>query len=352
MRLGVAAAVVEGRVVAGDLEIDDGRVSAVGSQPAGRGGIALPGFVDLQVNGYAGVDLQRAEPEEIIATCRNLAATGVTALLATVHNAPQESYFAALANYAEVLRHQEHAARLLGAHLEGPFLSREWPGAHDPVRFATPDPELTRRLLDAGPVRLVTLAPELDGARSVIGALVEAGVPVSMGHTDASTARANQAIDDGVSAITHLWNAHRRWHSRHPGPGGVALSRAEVTVMLIADGIHVAAENVVTALAAARGRVAIVTDAVPAAGITAEGAVWAADGTLAGSATSMHGAFTNLVSWGVSESEAATALSTVPARLVGHSSGLEPGRNADLVVLDESREVLRTLVGGQEVHRA
>lgn len=122
--------------------------------------------------------------------------------------------------------------------------------------------------------------------------------------------------------------------------------------MLIADGIHVAAENVMTALAAARGRVAIVTDAAPATGITAEGAVWTADGTLAGSATSMHRAFTNLVSWGVSESEAAGAVSTVPARLVGHSSGLEPGRVADVVVLDDSREVLRTLVGGQEVHRA
>ncbi|KAA0234735.1 MAG: N-acetylglucosamine-6-phosphate deacetylase [Acidimicrobiales bacterium] len=352
MRLGVAAAVVEGRVLAGDLEIDDGRVSAVGSSPAGRGGIALPGFVDLQVNGYAGVDLQRADPDEIITTCRQLAATGVTALLATIHNVAQEAYFSALASYTEVLRRQAHAARLLGAHLEGPFLSAEWPGAHDRARFVTPDSGLMRRLLDAGPVRLVTLAPELDGARSVIGALVEAGVPVSMGHTDASTACAHQAVDEGVRAITHLWNAHRRWHSRHPGPGGVALSRAEVTVMLIADGIHVAAENVMTALAAARGRVAIVTDAAPATGITAEGAVWTADGTLAGSATSMHRAFTNLVSWGVSESEAAGAVSTVPARLVGHSSGLEPGRVADVVVLDDSREVLRTLVGGQEVHRA
>src|SRR5919199_1176126 len=301
MRLGVRHALVAGGLIGGDVRVEDGAVTEVGVQPAGRSGLAAPGFVDLQVNGFAGVDLLAAEPEDYATAGAALAATGVTAYLPTFITSPVESLERALATLAAARRERgEGEPRILGAHLEGPFLSPRWPGAHDPAHLRAPDPALAARLADAGPVALMTLAPELPGALALIDELTARGIVVSCGHSDADAAAAHAAFDRGARAITHLHNAHRRFAHRDPGLGGVALVRPDVTVQVIADGHHLAAEVTLGAWLAARERFSLVTDAMEAAGLgegryrlgdrvveVADGTARLPDGTLAGSVLTM-----------------------------------------------------------------
>ena len=200
MRLGVRSALVEGAWVAGDVEVVDGRIAAVGCAPRGSAGVAAPGFVDCQVNGFAGVDLRTAATGDYAAVTAALAATGVTTFLPTLHSSTLEMYRAALAVLGEVRAAPPPGARVGGAHLEGPFLSVRWRGAHDPRLLTEPDPDVVSSLLAAGPVALVTLAPELQGAHPLIAALRAAGVVVSVGHTDATAAQTHAGIDAGADS--------------------------------------------------------------------------------------------------------------------------------------------------------
>ena len=234
MRLGVEAALIEGRLIRGDLEIAEGRVQGHGlSSPDGRG-IAVPGFVDLQVNGFADVDFLRSDRDGYRRAGEALLETGVTAYLPTFITAPEDDLLAALRE----LPTESDGARALGAHLEGPFLSPTRLGAHPAAARRDPDPKLLDRLLIEGPVRLVTLAPELPGAHDLIRALLGRGVTVSFGHSDATAEEANAAFDLGVHTVTHLFNAMRPFHHREPGPVFAGLVRAGVTIELIADGVH------------------------------------------------------------------------------------------------------------------
>ena len=156
--------------------------------------------------------------------------------------------------------------RILGVHLEGPFLSPRRLGTHGAAARRDPDPALLDRLLDGGPVRLMTLAPELPGADALILRLLERGVTVSLGHSDATAEQANAAFDLGVRTVTHLFNAMRPFMHRDPGIVGAALARDDVIVQLILDGVHLASETATVALRAAPGRVALVTDSIAAAG--------------------------------------------------------------------------------------
>ena len=160
MRLGVEAALVDGTLVPGDVEILGGRIVAIGlGSPNGRG-IAVPGFVDLQVNGFGGVDFLTADTNGYRQAGEALLETGVTAYLPTFITSPEEQLLAALREVPA----EADGPRVLGAHLEGPFLSALRLGIHPAAARRNPDPELLERLLDAGPVRLVTLAPELPRA--------------------------------------------------------------------------------------------------------------------------------------------------------------------------------------------
>ena len=358
MRLGVRSALVEGAWVAGDVEVVDGRIAAVGCAPRGSAGVAAPGFVDCQVNGFAGVDLRTAATGDYAAVTAALAATGVTTFLPTLHSSTLEMYRAALAVLGEVRAAPPPGARVGGAHLEGPFLSVRWRGAHDPRLLTEPDPDVVSSLLAAGPVALVTLAPELQGAHPLIAALRAAGVVVSVGHTDATAAQTHAGIDAGASMITHCFNAHRRFTPRDPGPAAVALTRPEVTVGLIADLHHVAADAIVMCFAAASGRVALGSDAIAPAGTAATD--WLGvridgnraslpDGTLAGAVTPMDRCVRNVISLGIDPIDALGAASTTPARVAGVDARLAPGSPADVVVLDEGWQVVRTLVGGRAV---
>ena len=250
-------------------------------------------------------------------------------------------------------------------HLEGPFLSPRWPGAHDPRHLQPPTPALIERLERAGPIALVTLAPELAGSPALIEMLVARGIVVSCGHSDADAALAHAAFDAGARAITHLHNAHRRYAHRDPGLGGVALVRPDVTVQVIVDGVHLAPEVAYAAFLTARERFCLVTDAMAAAGlgdgryrlgsrdVEVEGmTARLADGTFAGSVLTMDAAVRNLVTLGASEAEALLAATRAPARLLARPDlgELAPGAPADIVVLDDALEVRATLVDGRELH--
>jgi N-acetylglucosamine-6-phosphate deacetylase len=367
-RLGVAAALVNGQRVEGDVDVGtDGRVAAVGITPSGRSALAAPGFVDLQVNGFAGVDFLAADPDGYERAGRALAATGVTAYQPTFITSPVEVYDEALAT-AAALPPTPGGPRVLGVHLEGPFLAPARRGAHNADLLIRPDPDLLRRLLAAGPVTSVTLAPELPGALAMIADLVALGIVVSLGHSDADAEAAHAGFDAGASTVTHLFNAMPPFRHRAPGLAGVALARPDVVVQAIVDHVHLAPEATQVAWAAARGRFALVTDAVEAAGLPAgrhrlgdrdvnvadDGEVRLDDGTLAGSVLTMDRAVRNLVGLGVPVDEALAAASDVPAAVLGRAElgRLTPKAPADIVVLDDALAPVRTVVGGVEVFRS
>jgi N-acetylglucosamine-6-phosphate deacetylase len=356
-RLGVRGALVGGRIVPGDVEVVDGRIAAYGIPSSGGRGIASPGFVDLQVNGFGGVDFLDTDADGYRRAGDALLATGVTAYVPTLITAPEERLVAALGEIVE----NGHGPRILGAHVEGPFLSPRRLGTHPPSARRDPDPALLERLLSAGPVRLVTLAPELPGALELVDLLVARGVTVSAGHTDASAAEAKAAFDRGVRTVTHLFNAMRPFTHRDPGVAGAALARTDVTVQLILDGVHVAPDTVRMVWQAAAGRLALVTDAVAAAGSgdgsyrlgdvaveARDGVVRRdGDGVLAGSALTMIEAVRNLHALGVPLEAALDAATAVPARVIGADAGrIAVDAAADLVILSEELEIERVLVGG------
>ena len=358
MRLGVAAALVGGRILPGDVEVRAGRVAAVGlASPNGRG-LAVPGFVDLQVNGFAGVDFLRADDGGYARAGEALLQSGVTAFLPTFITSPEDVLVDALQRVPT----GRIGPRVLGAHVEGPFLSPRRLGTHPPAARRDPDPDLLGRILAAGPVRMVTLAPELPGALALVDELVERGVTVSCGHSDATAPEAAAAFDRGARTVTHVFNAMRPFGHRDPGVAGAALVRPDVTVQLIADGVHLAWEAVLLAWSAAHGRVALVTDAVEAASLPdgeyvlgeipielRDGAVRRGDGALAGSALTMIEAVRNVHRLGVPLEDAVRAASEVPALLLGEPGlgRLDVGRAADVAVLSDSLEIDRTLVAGE-----
>jgi N-acetylglucosamine-6-phosphate deacetylase len=363
MELGVSAALVDEALVPGDVRIVGGQVTEVGVPPApGAHGVAVPGFIDLHINGFAGVDFLTAEADDYAAVGRALAATGVTAYVPTFVTSP-------LGTFQEALRVVGDAApdggpRLLGVHLEGPFISRRWKGAHDERHIRDPDRALAGRLCDAGPVVIVTLAPERPSGLELVEYLCDRGIVVSCGHSDADAETAHRAFDRGARAVTHLYNAHRRWQPRDPGLAGAALVRDDVTVQAIVDDVHLASETAYAAFLAARTRFSLVTDAIAAAGLppadsrlghlnvqVRDGEVRLPDGTLAGSVLTMDSAVAKLVAKGASLEAAVHAASRAPALLIGRPDlGLiAVGHPADITVLDDDLRVVRTLVRGAEV---
>ena len=358
MRLGVAAAVVGDTLVRGDVEVDDGLVVRYGIGRSNGRGTAVPGFVDLQVNGFAGIDFLQADADGFRRAGEALLETGVTSYLPTLVTAPERALLAAL---AEIPR-DSAAPRVLGVHVEGPFLAPGRLGIHPADARRDPDPALLERLLSAAPIRLLTLAPELPGADELIDILVSREVAVSLGHTDATAEQAHAAFDRGARSVTHLFNAMRPFSHRDPGVVGAALARADVTVQIILDGFHLAAETTAFVWRAAAGRAALVTDAVAGAGLgdgtytlgeveleVAAGAARGPNGELAGSVLTMIEAVRNLVGLGAPLSEAVHAATTVPAALLGEKTvgRLDAGMPADLVVLDDNLEIEKVFVGGR-----
>ena len=362
MRLEVSAALVDGQILAGDVELDEGRVTAVGVVSAGGRGIAVPGFIDLQVNGFGGVDFLTAKPNDYRVAEEAMARSGVTAYQPTFITSTEENLVAALAALQSV---PSHLVKMLGAHLEGPFLSTSKPGTHPVHLCLHPDLDLMGRLLSAGPVTYVTIAPELPGSLKLMEMLRSKGVVISLGHSNATAEEAARAFDRGARTVTHLFNAMRNFAPRDPGIAGAALSHSDVIVQVILDGHHLAPQTALLAWRAAAGRLALVTDAVAPAGTPGDrharigdvevevrdGAVRRSDGTLAGSILTMVEAVRNLHALGATLEEAVGAASTVPAAILGQGDlgRIAPGSPADITVLDDNLEVVSTRVDGVEV---
>jgi N-acetylglucosamine-6-phosphate deacetylase len=361
MRLGVAAALVDGAIVPGDVLVEEGAIARVGSAPASGAGLAVPGFVDLQVNGFAGVDFLSADAADYRAAGRALAATGVTAFQPTFITSPLEAYWTALETVAALER--SGGPRVLGVHLEGPFISPSWPGAHRADHILEPDLDISDRLCAAGPISYMTVAPERPGGVELVAHLVGRGLVVACGHTDADATVARRAYDAGARALTHIYNAQRRWKPRDPGIAGVALTRSDVVVQAIVDHVHLAPEAAYATFLGTRGRFCLVTDAMAATALgdgtyrlgdrevsVAGAEARLADGTLAGSVLTMDQAVRNLVGLGASIEDAVNAATRVPALLVGLKDlgCLAEGSLADVAILDDSLTVRRTLIGGTE----
>ena len=326
---------------------------------AGPGETVAPGFIDLQVNGFAGHDAASGA-DAIAAISDALPATGVTAFLPTLISAPVETgmaFAAAVGAAAEA-----PGARVLGAHIEGPFLNPSFRGAHHRSNLADPTPEKVEVIAKARP-RLVTIAPELPGALAAIERLHRAGVVVSAGHTGADFDQGRKAITAGVRFATHVYNAMPPVHHRRPGIALALMLDPRVTVGLIADGEHVH-QAVCEQLVRVKGlaRIALTTDQTSAAGapagnyelsgraVVSDGkVVRLEDGTLAGSAATMP----DLVSLmarlpGMSAARAVSFASSVPARVLDERrlGRIGAGACADLVILDADLRVRMTMIRG------
>jgi N-acetylglucosamine-6-phosphate deacetylase len=362
----------------GYVEIDGGTIAEVGigGAPPGSSDIALPdgvlvpGLVDLQVNGYYGVEFQNADADSWAAVARRLPETGTTAFLPTMITAPVAELAAGLSAAAAFVPAMNEGARVLGVHVEGPFIATSRRGAHNPAFITAPTPIAVAELLTGGRglLRLVTLAPELPGALAAIGELAAAGVLVSVGHSDATAAQVAQAATAGARKVTHLFNAQRPLGHREPGVVGQALTDPRLTSGLILDLYHVAAAAAQIAFAAAPGRIALVTDAAACAGMPpgeyllggepitlpdGDGAPPVrADGTLAGSALRMDRAVANAVACGLPLATAVAAATRVPADLIGRPDlgRVAAGAAADLVWLGSDLSTRATWVGGRLVY--
>lgn len=376
------------------LTVDGGRIAAVDVTPgtgdagtghegtgqeeeagAGTGADAfdltghwiVPGFVDMHVHGGGGAAFS-ADAEEALRVVDTHRRYGTTSMVASTVTGELSD----LAEQAAVLSELPEQGDLVGLHFEGPFISPQRCGAHDPALLRDPDPTEVRKLVDAarGTARMMTLAPELPGGLKAVRTLADAGVLAAVGHTDSSYEATHAAIDAGASVATHLFNAMPGLGHRLPGPVAALLEDERVTVELIDDGTHLHSAVVQLAFrAAGSARVAFITDAMSAAGMgdgryalgsmeveVSDGVARLVEGgSIAGSTLTLDNAFRRAVTVdGLPVADAVRALSANPARLLGiddRAGSLEVGKDADLVVLDGDFAVAGVLRRGEWVVR-
>ncbi len=352
-RLGVAAAFVGGSVIEGDVAIHDGEIVAVGLSRPGSG-IAIPGLVDAQVNGYAGVDLLNAEVDEILEMGRALERDGVVAYQPTLITSEFDQTRQATGRLRAAREARIDGAFILPVHLEGPFLSPKRAGTHPLSLLRTPDLELLSRLLDLPDVGFMTIAPELPGALDLIVECRRRSVGVSLGHSAANAEEAERGFAAGATTVTHLYNAMEPMSARSAGLAGAALARADVAIQFIADGLHVEDAMMRLAFAAAANRCIVVTDALAAAAYdqpvvqlgdvtvtVRDGVARRDDGTIAGSTGRLRESLVRLRTLGFSHSEVLNAVITRPAAMLGAAAlvAMTPGSPAHILILSDELEL-------------
>jgi N-acetylglucosamine-6-phosphate deacetylase len=362
------------------IVVDEGRVLAIGSPEAveARGthidageAVVAPGFVDTHVHGADGADVMEATGEALDRIGRRLAVHGTTRFLPTTISAPPDVLDDVIARLGDLVSRPRAGARPAGIHMEGPFIAAGRRGTHPEAFVYRPDPAMFRRWSSAsgGAVRILTMAPELDGVGELLAAVAAEGVTAAMGHSDATAEEAIRGVDRGVRYAVHTFNAMRGIHHREPGIAGAILSDDRVWAEIIADGIHVA-PALVRIFARAKGpdRVLLATDGTSATGmpdgvyplggmevVVKEGISRDRDGHLAGSTLTQDRALRNLIEWtGWTIEKALPGLTVNPARAAGipGAGELVVGGAADLVLLDPELRVVRTYIGGDLVHDA
>jgi N-acetylglucosamine-6-phosphate deacetylase len=367
---------VRGRVVTPTGVLADGVVVIEGDRivevsPAGRSRTSttaawiLPGFVDLHVHGGGGHTFTTGDVEDARAAAAFHGRHGTTTMLASLVTTSPKATLAGVEAFAPLVAE----GVIAGVHLEGPYLSAARCGAQNPAYLRDPDPAEITDLLAPGTVRVVTIAPELPGAIAAIRQFTANGVTVAVGHTDATYEQTRAAIDAGAMLATHLCNAMRPIHHRDPGPIVALLDAPEVVCEQVPDGVHLH-DGMLRHVVASAGtaRVALVTDAMAAAGmpdgeyelggqavtVTDGVARLAHQGSIAGSTLTMDAALRRTVHSGVSIDRAVTMASATPARVLGLGNeigAIEVGLRADLVCLDEGLGVVSVVRKGKPYAR-
>lgn len=365
------------------LLVEDGCIREIATPPARSlpsgitalnlgDAVIAPGYIDLHIHGSAGFDVMDDSPDALPAIERLLARHGVTSYYPTTVTAPVDKTLAALERLADAIechvRDDDTTPRTrpLGIHLEGPFISHARRGVHPPTDLLPPTLAMFDRFWQAarGHVRMMTIAPELDGALELIAEAARRGVCVSLGHSDATLAVAESGIAAGARHATHTFNAMRPLDHRDPGILGAVLTDSRLSADIIADGIHLDPAIVkLFATVKSADNTVLITDAISATGmpdgryrlgsfdVDVKDGRCTSDGKLAGSVLTMDRAVRNLAQfaeWPLAH--AVSAATRNPARVAGLGSKgkLTPGSDADFVVLNQAGEVQRTFVGGVE----
>lgn len=340
----------------------------------------MPGFIDLQINGAFGIDVTSASAADLREISRRLVSEGTAAWLPTLITAPLGQIERIDRVIAEAITAQEEARRaaraagtrfaeaaILGMHLEGPFVSPHRLGVHPPLNLL-PQGEALQHVMRLNTLRLITMAPELDGALDAIRTLAEKGIAVSIGHTDASYEQAMAGLAAGARMFTHVFNAMPPMHHRAPGAAGAALSDSSAMAALIADGVHVHPAMLQIAWRArGPGGTVFTSDRVALAGSTSgdaslfggranatvlDGAARRADGTLAGSVITMLDAvrimrrYTDIDARGIMNAGSYNAARVL--RLPDRGN-LLPRSHADLLLFDRQLDLKAVFIGGHEI---
>ena len=334
--------------------------------------LMAPGYFDLHIHGSAGYDVMNEAAEVLPAIGQFLTRHGVTGYFPTTVTAPMDTTLRALERLANAIEKRESTnaegnarSRPLGIHLEGPFISHARRGVHPQENLLAPTLTLFERLWQAarGRIRMMTIAPELEGAPEVIAEAVRRGVSVSMGHSDADFAAAERGIVAGARHATHTFNAMRPLDHRSPGILGAVLTDRRVSADIIADGVHLD-PAIVKLFAQAKGpeQTVLITDAISATGmpdgryrlgsfeVDVHDGKCTANGKLAGSVLTMDRAVRNLArfaEWGLPQAVAAASRNPARAARIANKGILTAGADADFVVLNPAGEVLKTFIGGQ-----
>lgn len=341
--------------------------------------IVVPGFIDMHIHGAAGHDLMEASPESVSAVGAYLARHGTTSFLATTITATLQRTLRAARGLGEIVRAAENlssgsashgpGAQPIGIHFEGPFLNVEKRGAHPAAQIRKPSIVTLDQLLEAagGAARVLTIAPEVNGAAAVLKHARSRGLAVGIGHSNAAYEEAVRAIEAGATHATHMYNAMRAFSHRDPGIIGAVLTDDRISAELICDGVHVD-PPAVRLLVKAKGleRVILVSDGLSAAGMpdgkyrlggftihVVGGVCRTAEGTLAGSTLTSDAALRNLSNFTkLSYRQCLRCATLNPAKILGtekQKGVISPGADADLAILDQNYYVTQTYVRGRAV---
>ncbi len=353
-----------------DIEIENGKIINIGENLSGSekldltGKYILPGFIDTHIHGAYGARISDDNPAMENIT-RFEATQGVTAIAITTASSEFENLLSQIDIAVEASK-KNAGAKIAGIHAEGPFLSKKYKGAMNADNILAPDMEKFDIMLErsGGLLKIMTVAPEREGAEDFIKYAVSKGIAVTMGHTDATYDEAEKAVDAGASRSTHTFNAMRGLHHREPGVLGVALTNDNVTCEMICDFVHLH-PAIVKMIYKAKGadRIDIISDSGHAAGMNVtefmvdglmryvkDGVVRLADGTIAGSAKTVLDGVKNLISLGVPLEDISKMASYNPAKslkIEKETGSIEIGKKADIVVLDENYDVDYTFVDGK-----
>ncbi|WP_088834862.1 N-acetylglucosamine-6-phosphate deacetylase [Paenibacillus tyrfis] len=370
----VRVALVDQVLPLASVLVENGRIAAVkeGGHEGpnvidGQGGLLIPGMIDVHIHGADGLDMMDGTPESIEAVSRACVRTGCTSFLATSVSSTIEQLLAMIECVRRVAGH-EPGARIVGIHMEGPYLHPKRKGMQNERYLRHPDlAEMEEILRQTGDLmKMVTLAPELPGGKELVAYLVAKGIIVALAHSDATYEEAKEAFALGASHMTHCFNGMRPIHHREPGLIVAALEDERVSLQAIVDGVHLhpAIVRLMHRVKGPEGMV-LITDALQAMGLgdgtylfgghqveVKDGVARLQDGSLASSTVTMNLALRQTVELGIPLHEAVAMASTTPARILGLTGKgrIEPGADADIVLLDADYNVRWTMIEGEMVY--